>query len=71
MSRIVRVFPRKTKATPEDELAFTTEPDLFPPECDEVHVSVAFTYDMEKAERLAEAWNGVKEEQRYSQLAKV
>ena len=59
MSRIVRVFPRKTKATPEDELAFTTEPDLFPPECDEVHVSVAFTYDMEKAERLAEAWNKV------------
>ena len=59
MSRIVRVFPRKTKATPEDKLAFTDEPGLFPPECDEVHVSVAFTYDMERAEQLAEAWSKV------------
>jgi hypothetical protein len=31
-------------------------PDLFPPECDEVHISVAFTYDIEKAQKMTEAW---------------
>lgn len=54
--KIARVFPRRTKATPDDELAFTTTPPKQLPEIDEVHVSVAFSYDMEKAEQLAEAW---------------
>lgn len=57
--RIARVFPRRTKATPDDELAFTTTPPKQLPEIDEVHVSVAFSYDMEKAEQLAEAWRKV------------
>ena len=58
MGKILRVFPRRTKATPDDEYATTEYPGLFMPEdVEEVHVSVAFTYDMEKAERLAEAWN--------------
>lgn len=51
-----RVFPRRTKATPDDALAFTTPPPRELPEIDAVHVSVAFTYDMEKACALAEAW---------------
>lgn len=54
--RIARVFPRRTNATPDDVLSFTGLPPKEPPEVDEVHVSVTFTYDMEKADRLAEAW---------------
>ena len=57
MGKILRVFPRRTKATPDDEYATTEYPGLFMPEdVEEVHVSVAFTYDMEKAEDLAQAW---------------
>jgi hypothetical protein len=57
---IARVFPRRTKATPQDEYTFTDEPGLFVPEdISEVHVSVAFTWDMEKAERLAYAWERI------------
>lgn len=54
--RIARVFPRRTNATPDDDLSFTTPPPEILPDIDEVHVSVAFSYDMEKAEQLAEAW---------------
>jgi hypothetical protein len=59
MTRVIRVFPRKTKATPDDELsAIARSPDLFD-EADEVHVSVTFTYDKPRAERLAEDWRHV------------
>jgi len=54
---IVRVFPRRTRATPDDLLAFTGPPpgeDL--PDVREVHVSVAFTYDLDRAYQLAEEW---------------
>jgi hypothetical protein len=57
--RIARVFPRRTKATPIDDLAFYDVPGLFPPEVDEVHVSVTFTYDLPRAERLAREWRHV------------
>jgi hypothetical protein len=57
--RIARVFPRRTKATPSDELAFVGAPGLFPPEVDEVHVSVTFTWDLPEAERLAREWRHV------------
>ncbi len=54
---IARVFPRRTKATPDDPLAFTSPPPKEGlPGLDEVHISVAFTYDMEKACALAEQW---------------
>jgi hypothetical protein len=56
--RIARVFPRRTKATPDDDLAYTGPPDLFV-EADEVHVSVAFTWDKPRAEWLAEQWRHV------------
>lgn len=55
--RIARVFPRRTTATPDDTLAFVNCPppaDL--PDIDEVHVSVAFTYDIPRALTLAEEW---------------
>lgn len=56
--RIIRVFPRKTKASPTDALAYFGPPDFFA-EADEVHVSVAFTADKLKAERLAYQWQPV------------
>lgn len=56
--RLIRVFPRKTKATPNDALAYFGAPDLFA-EADEVHISVTFTYDRAIAERLAEEWKYV------------
>lgn len=58
--KIARVFPRKTTATPDDELVFFDSPPLLTlPQIDEVHVSVTFTYDREKAEELAEDWKWV------------
>ena len=54
--RIIRVFPRKTNATPVDDLVrIGTEPGLFD-EADEVHVSCTFTWDLPLAERLVKAW---------------
>jgi hypothetical protein len=54
--RILRVFPRRTHATPEDPLAVIGAPGLFIPECDEIHVSVAFQWDLPDAYKLAEHW---------------
>lgn len=56
--RIVRVFPRRNKATPDDGLAFFGSPDMFV-QADEVHVDVTFTADKPKAEALAEEWRHV------------
>jgi hypothetical protein len=57
--RIARVFPRKTTASPDDDLAFFSEPDMLPPDVDEVHISVTFSYDIPRAEKLAEVWRHV------------
>lgn len=58
--RIARVFPRRTRATPDDKLAFTSFPKQSEiPEIDEIHISVAFTYDLPKAEQLAEQWKAI------------
>ena len=56
--KIIRVFPRRTKATPVDGMAFVGEPPLseFRPPADEVHVSVTFTWDLKGAEELARSW---------------
>lgn len=56
--KLIRVFPRRTKATPTDALARFGPPDLFD-EADEIHVSVTFRDDKAKAERLAEQWKTV------------
>ena len=53
---ILRVFPRRTKATPDDQMAFVGDPPLLRPPADEVHVSCTFTWDMLKAERLQREW---------------
>lgn len=58
--KIARVFPRKTNATPLDPLVFVNcGPGLFPPQVDEVHVSVTFTWDRQRAEELAREWERV------------
>jgi hypothetical protein len=63
--RIARVFPRKTAATPDDELAFVGPPPTgrlksdwfdYGLELDEVHISVAFMEDRSVAEALAQDW---------------
>lgn len=56
---IIRVFPRRTNATPTDRRAYVGLPDFFVPECDEVHISVTFSWDLDWAGRLAEEWRHV------------
>jgi hypothetical protein len=57
--KILRVFPRRTNATPDDEdVRINVTPSLFD-EAGEVHVSVAFTWDIPRAEYLAKAWQTV------------
>ena len=57
--KIVRIFPRKTNATPNDNMVFFGDPpeDL---DFDDAYISTTFTYDKEKAERLAESWDKIK-----------
>lgn len=55
--KIARVFPTKTKATPDDDLVFFGYPRKGAiPNVDEIHVSVAFTGDIGRGERLADVW---------------
>ena len=53
---VLRVFPRRTELTPDDELAFVGDPPLWMPPADEVHVSCTFTWDIPEARRLVDAW---------------
>ena len=47
--KIIRVFPRKTNATPDDEeVRIMTTPSLFD-EAAEIHISVAFSWDLKWA----------------------
>lgn len=55
--RTIRVFPRRTKATPTDARAFIGRPTLWiPRDLQRIDVSCSFTWDKPIAERLAEAW---------------
>jgi hypothetical protein len=57
--KVLRIFPRKTKATPDDEnVIINRMPNLFD-QADEIHISVAFTWDKERAESLFNAWKWV------------
>jgi len=56
---ILRVFPRKTNASPDDENVRFSDPGLFD-EADEVRVSVTWTEDKERGEMLAESWRKTK-----------
>jgi len=50
--------------TPTDAYVFVGNPPLIRPRADEVHVSVAFTWDIDEAFRLVDAWG-----QHYSKVA--
>jgi len=54
---IARVFPRRTNMTPTDENAFVGEPPLGCPHFDEVHISVTFTWDIERGQQLIKEWS--------------
>ena len=56
--KIIRVFPRKTNLTPMDENVRFGLP-TFMDHADEIHVSVAFTYDLKYAEFLALQWEQI------------
>jgi hypothetical protein len=58
-TKIIRVFPRKTNATPDDEDVVISELPRFFDQADEVHISVVFTWDIFLAEQLAEEWRHV------------
>jgi len=57
--KIIRVFPRRTKLTPDDEnVRVDCLPGLFDG-ADEIHISVLFREDLPKAERLTKEWSRV------------
>lgn len=56
-NKIIRVFPRKTSYTPDDEFVFIGRPPFNPPFVDEVHISCLFTWDRSKAESLYVDWS--------------
>lgn len=60
--KIARVFPTKTSMSPTDPLAFFGPPTLeaIAAEPDEVHISVTFSWDFEKADELFYQVYGVK-----------
>lgn len=58
MSRILRVFPRKTNASPDDQDVRFGYP-TFLDEADGILVSVTFTWDRQRGESLAKNWERV------------
>lgn len=57
--KIIRLFPRRTNATPDDQdVRIATTPALWD-EADEIHISVAFTWDIAWAEWAAIQWKHV------------
>ncbi len=54
---MIRVFPRRTRWTPTDNLAVVGDPPLFRPPVQPVAISVTFTWDIPEAERLFRSWS--------------
>lgn len=56
--KIARVFPTKTSMSPTDPLAFFGPPTIeaMAAEPEEVHISVTFSWDLEKADELFYQW---------------
>lgn len=57
--KIARVFPTKTSMSPLDRDAYFGAPDLFTPDYDEAHISVTFSWDLERAYWLERQWESV------------
>lgn len=53
---MIRVFPRRTKWTPTDDLSYIGYPPLFRPPEMPVRISVTFTWDIPLAQKLYMAW---------------
>lgn len=57
--KIARVFPTKTKMCPDDKDAYFGPPNIFTPrDYDEVHISVTFTWDIPKIDKIVRQWHG-------------
>lgn len=56
---IIRVFPRRTRMTPVDDLVIINKPPGLFDKADKVYISVAFTWDIPRAEKLAYQWRHV------------
>ena len=56
---VLRVFPRKTRATPCDDWTRYGPPGPMDEPPDAVHVSVTFTWDIPHAEWLARQWDRI------------
>lgn len=56
--KVLRVFPRKTNQTPDDENVRFGVPSMFD-EADRINISVAFTYDLPYAETQTKGWSVV------------
>lgn len=57
--KTIRVFPRRTKATPNDEwVRIANSPGLLD-KCDEVEISVTFTWDLSLALWLESQWKKI------------
>lgn len=54
----LRVFPRRTKATPDDSGVRIGTPELFD-EADEIDISVTFTWDRAEGEALEKQWRHI------------
>lgn len=54
---MIRVFPRKTKMSPDDKNAYYGGPPLWGNISKPVNVSCTFTYDKPRAEQLAKEWS--------------
>ena len=58
--RVIRVFCRKTAATPDDNLVRIARPPVrFDDEADEIHIPVIFSWDLPVAEQLEKVWKYV------------
>ncbi|MEE9118547.1 MAG: hypothetical protein V3U02_08140 [Calditrichia bacterium] len=63
--KIMRVFPRRTNATPDDSLTAIGHPEEYVvpnrifslPDYEEVHISVLFSHDIPKVESLKDSWD--------------
>ena len=56
-NEMIRVFPRKTTATPTDDKVYFSGPPLYDLPDRTVSVSCTFTYDKQQAEFLANEWS--------------
>lgn len=54
---MIRIFPKRNKWTPTDELAFVGDPPMFRPPEQPVRISVTFTWDIGEGNRLLKAWS--------------